>query len=46
MKKIEEKKLKQIKGGFNVTIGIAIGVVVTFLLGVIDGYVRPTSCNE
>lgn len=43
---IEEKELKAINGGgISVGIGIVIGGIVTFLIGLIDGYVRPLSCR-
>lgn len=46
MKKLNEQELKQINGGaihFGVVAGIFAGV--TFLIGVIDGYVRPLPCR-
>ena len=46
MKELEKEELKQIKGG-GITLGglalITIGVV--FVIGVIDGIVRPLKCN-
>ena len=44
MDKLNEKELMKVSGGgFGVGLLIAAGVV--FLIGVIDGYVRPLSCN-
>lgn len=46
MHNLTNNELKQIKGG-----GISVGAVlliaagVVFVIGVIDGYVRPLSCN-
>ena len=46
MKEINLKDLKEIKGGgISIWGGIGIGAVVTFLIGVIDGFVRPLKCN-
>jgi lactobin A/cerein 7B family class IIb bacteriocin len=44
MKKINEKELKNIKGGFSVwaIFGIAAGIV--FGIGVFDGIIRPLKC--
>ena len=46
MKKINEKDLQDIQvGGLSVWGAIGIGTIVTFLIGVIDGFVRPLKCN-
>ena len=45
MRELIDNELMTVNGGFNVWLGIAIGAGVTFLLGVIDGYVRPLKCN-
>lgn len=44
---ITESELYNIKGGAIrwVIIG-AIGVIVTFAIGLIDGYLRPLKCNN
>ena len=43
---LEEKELKQINGGgISITGGIIIGGIVTFIIGVLDGYVRPLACR-
>jgi hypothetical protein len=43
--KLENKELENIRGGgFGFLIGI--GAFITFLIGVIDGYVRPLKCNK
>lgn len=43
---LEKKELMAIKGG-GVSIGLCtlIGAGIVFLIGVIDGYVRPLKCN-
>ncbi|HHT38829.1 MAG TPA: bacteriocin [Mollicutes bacterium] len=42
---IDDKELNNIYGG-GFGLWIAIGSLVTFLIGVIDGYVRPLKCNK
>lgn len=32
-------------GGFGFGIAICLGALVTFLIGVVDGYVRPLRCR-
>ncbi len=44
--KMSEKELLAITGGelsFSVIAGI--GALITFIIGVVDGYVRPQKCN-
>jgi lactobin A/cerein 7B family class IIb bacteriocin len=46
MKKIEKNELKNITGGgFNIGIGLGIATLITLLAGIVDGIVRPLSCN-
>ena len=47
MEKLEEKELKNIKGG-SVPVGtiLAIGAGIVFLVGIVDGFVRPLKCNS
>lgn len=45
MKKLEERELKELKGGAGVGTYLLIGGLVVFIIGVIDGYVRPLKCN-
>lgn len=46
---VSKNELKLINGGAKVgkwgTIGVIIGIIATFLSGVIDGYLRPLKCN-
>jgi len=44
MKEVKETELKQIKGG-GVGVGFLIAAGIVFIIGVIDGYVRPLKCN-
>lgn len=44
---ITKEELKQINGGaFHLGIGLGIAAGITFLIGVIDGYVRPLACRK
>ncbi len=46
MEKLKNNDLKKINGGgVSATIGILIGAGIVFLIGLIDGYVRPLKCN-
>lgn len=45
MRKLEERELKELKGGAGVGTYILIGGLIVFLIGVIDGYIRPLKCN-
>ena len=46
MKIITEQELKQINGGgFHFGIASLIAAGITFIIGVIDGYIRPLACN-
>ena len=46
MSEINLEDLHSIKGGgISIWTGIGIGTIVTFLIGVIDGFVRPLKCN-
>jgi lactobin A/cerein 7B family class IIb bacteriocin len=44
MKELSKKELLEIKGGGAGTVLIIVAGIV-FLIGVIDGYVRPLGCN-
>ena len=46
MEKLRKNDLKKINGGgISATVGILIGAGIVFLIGLIDGYVRPLKCN-
>ena len=42
---IKDEELKTISGGFSLGAGLLIGGLITFFIGVIDGYVRPLACR-
>lgn len=44
---LNEVELVTIKGGAAIKyiIGLGIGAVVTFVFGILDGYMRPLKCN-
>ena len=43
---LENNELKNINGGaISWTAGIIIGGIFTFIVGIIDGYVRPLACR-
>ena len=44
MKKLDNCELRSINGG-GIGIAFLVGAGITFLIGVIDGYVRPLKCN-
>lgn len=44
---MSETELKSIEGGISKSVLIGtIGMVVTFIVGLIDGYMRPLACNK
>ncbi len=45
MKKIDEVRLKNMKGGFSIMAGLGIAAVIAFLAGFIEGYVHPRACG-
>lgn len=42
---LEEKELIKIQGGGKYSFLIAIGAIGTFIVGIIDGILRPLKCN-
>lgn len=47
MKKLNVEELKQITGGgFRWKIFGFISAGIAFIIGVVDGYIRPLSCNK
>lgn len=40
---ISKTELLEVKGGFGKWIGI--GAILTFIVGLVDGYLRPLKCN-
>jgi len=46
MKRMTKKEMKEINGGgFNIGMAFGIAAGVSFLIGLIDGIVRPLKCN-
>ncbi len=46
MKKLEKFELEKIKGGaIKLKVGALIIGGIVFMIGVIDGYMRPLRCN-
>ena len=46
MKKLKKQELTNIKGGgLKLGAGLLIGAAVVFVIGVIDGFVRPLRCR-
>lgn len=46
MKNLTSNEMKKISGGgFNVGLWLGIGAGVSFVIGFIDGLVRPLKCN-
>lgn len=45
MKELNSLELSSISGGNHVAIGLAIFAGVTFIIGVVDGFIRPLKCN-
>jgi hypothetical protein len=45
MLELGKDELYKISGGNHLALGLGIFAGITFLIGVIDGYVRPLKCN-
>lgn len=44
---LEDIELYNVTGGaVKWTVGVIVGSIVTFLAGVVDGYLRPLKCNR
>lgn len=46
MKELTITEMKSIQGGFKIGLLAAIGSAITFLIGLVDGYIRPVKCNN
>ena len=46
MKKLNDLELKKVEGGMTMWAAIGIGLVVTFVAGIIDGIARPSKCRS
>lgn len=46
MEKLNKKDLINVNGGgISLGVGLLIGAGVVFIIGVIDGFMRPLKCN-
>ena len=46
MEKLNKKELVNVSGGgISLGVGLLIGAGVIFIIGVIDGFIRPLKCN-
>lgn len=45
MRELDKKELMKINGG-GFGLGLLIGAGVVFLVGVVDGFVRPLKCHN
>ena len=45
MKRVSDKELKEINGGFSGWALAGIGILVTFVAGIVDGIARPKKCH-
>ena len=44
---LKKDELKEISGGgFSISLGVILGGVLTFFIGVFDGYTRPLACHK
>lgn len=44
---LNNEELKNIRGGgFSIALSLALAGLITFAIGIIDGYVRPIKCNK
>lgn len=46
MIELNKKELMNVNGGFSFALGLLIAGAIVFIIGVIDGYIRPTKCNK
>jgi hypothetical protein len=45
MERLNQIELKNINGG-GIGFLIGLGALITFIIGIVDGYVRPLKCNK
>ena len=45
MRELSVNELNEVSCGGGISFGLAIFAGITFIIGVIDGYVRPLKCN-
>lgn len=44
MKELNKKELLKVQGG-GLGLGLLIGAGIVFIIGAVDGFVRPLKCN-
>ena len=42
---LNNEELLEIKGGISWTVATAVVSLIVFLIGAVDGYLRPLKCN-
>lgn len=45
MKLLKENELRKINGGWSISSILGIGSLISFLIGLVDGYIRPLNCR-
>lgn len=45
MKQLTQEELKEVKGGWSIAGIFGLGTLFTFIIGVVDGYLRPLNCR-
>lgn len=44
---LTDRELNNINGGaFKYSFGVIIGSLITLIVGIVDGYLRPLKCNS
>ena len=46
MEKLNDCELKKVEGGVSASTILLGSAIVVFLIGIIDGFTRPLSCNQ
>lgn len=46
MKPLTIEEEKNIIGGYSIARLLSLAGVITFLIGIVDGYMRPLKCNS
>lgn len=42
----KEELMKINGGGFSLSLGVILGGILTFVIGIFDGYTRPLACHK
>lgn len=47
MRELKKEELTMIDGGADpVLVGTIVGIIITFVVGILHGYANPKSCNN